>query len=146
MEDKIILAGSSAGAEAVLHAAYWTANDLIDLPEQPALPEDFKYGGVISMAGALVDTNLITKENAIPTLLFHGTCDNLVPFGTAPHHYCDESDKGYLMLHGANSIAKRLHHLNGLTGWWRNAAVPMSGTTGPCLILCSQCQKRFWRW
>jgi predicted peptidase len=112
-QDKIILAGSSAGAEAVLHAAYWTAKDLIDLPEQPALPEDFKYGGVISMAGALVDTLLISKENAIPTLLFHGTCDNLVPFGTAPHHYCEEAEKGYLMLHGANSIAKRLHHLNG---------------------------------
>lgn len=111
-KNKIVLAGSSAGAEAVLHAAYWNAGDLRDLPERPSLPKDFRYGGVISMAGALLDTSLITKDNAIPTLLFHGTCDNLVPFGTAPHHYCDESDKGYLMLHGANSIAKRLHHLN----------------------------------
>jgi predicted peptidase len=109
---KIILAGSSAGAEAVLHAAYWKAKDLSDLPERPELPEDFRYGGVISMAGALVDTSLITKENAIPTLLFHGTCDNLVPFGTAPHHYCGEDDQGYLILHGANSIAKRLHHID----------------------------------
>lgn len=110
--EKIILAGSSAGAEAVIHAAYWSNDDLADLETKPSLNDGFRYGGVISMAGALVDTNLITKDNAIPTLLFHGTCDNLVPFGTAPHHYCDEGDVGYLILHGANSIAKRLHHLN----------------------------------
>ncbi len=110
--ENIILAGSSAGAEAVVHAAYWSDEDLADLEAQPSLPEGFRYGGVISMAGALVDTSLITQDNAIPTLLFHGTCDNLVPFGTAPHHYCNENEIGYLMLHGANSIAKRLHHLN----------------------------------
>ncbi|MTI19826.1 alpha/beta hydrolase [Fulvivirga sp. RKSG066] len=100
----IVLSGSSAGAEAVLHAAYW--------PEtKKALPTDFTYGGVISMAGAIFDLQLINKRSAIPTQLFHGTCDNLVPYGSAPHHYCDEGNPGYLMLHGGISIANRLKEL-----------------------------------
>lgn len=106
---KLVLAGSSAGAEAVLHAAYWGDDDL--LPTAPPLPADFRYGGVISMAGALVDTSLITRSNAIPTQLFHGTCDPLVPYATAPHHYCSPADPGYLILHGAQSIAEQLERL-----------------------------------
>lgn len=106
---QIVLAGSSAGAEAVLHAAYWGLNDL---PENtPPFPDNFRYAGVISMAGALVDVQMINESTAIPTLMFHGTCDNLVPYATAPHHYCQPGDPGYLILHGARSIADRLHEL-----------------------------------
>ncbi len=111
-KEKIILAGSSAGAEAVLHAAYWTAKDLRDLKTRIKLPKGFRYGGLISMSGAITDTALINADNAIPSLLFHGSCDELVPFESAPHHYCNNNDKGFLVLHGANSIAKRLHNLN----------------------------------
>lgn len=103
--NQVILVGSSAGAEAVLHAAFW--------PEtQTPLPDNFKYAGLISMAGALFDLSLITKETAMPIQLFHGTCDDLVPYGSAPHHYCDEQDAGYLMLHGAGSIVERMKELN----------------------------------
>ncbi|MDH5380728.1 MAG: alpha/beta hydrolase [Cyclobacteriaceae bacterium] len=103
---KIILAGSSAGAEAVLAAAYWneTRNGI--------LPENFKYSGLISMAGALPEINWITLENAIPTQLFHGTCDNLVPYRYASHHYCSENKAGYLPLYGSFDIKKRLEALN----------------------------------
>jgi len=107
---QIILAGSSAGAEAVLHAAYWKNKDL--LAGSPVLPATFRYAGVISMAGALVDLTLINQESAMPTLLYHGTCDGLVPFGAAPHHYCAPEDTGYLPLFGANAIARRLHQLD----------------------------------
>ncbi len=101
----VVLAGSSAGAEAVLHAAF--------LPEtQKSLPAGFQYAGLISMAGAIIDLNLITKETAMPMQLFHGTCDDLVPYGSAPHHYCEQKDAGYLMLHGAGSITKHLETLN----------------------------------
>jgi predicted esterase len=63
----------------VLHAAFW--------PEtQQALPADFKYGGLISMAGAIFDLALINEQSAMPIQLFHGSCDNLVPYGSAPHH------------------------------------------------------------
>ncbi len=105
--DKIILAGSSAGAEGILHAAYWDQTR-IDDNGTAILPDEFSYAGIISMAGALIDLNLISKENALPSLFFHGTCDNLVPYASAPHHYCDESEPGYLMLHGSASIADRL--------------------------------------
>lgn len=107
--EKIVLLGSSAGAEAIMHAAYWreTYKDI----ERQILPNSFKYAGVVSMAGAITFDEWITEETAIPTQLFHGTCDNLVPYGYAPHHYCDASDPGYLMLHGAYSVAKRLKSL-----------------------------------
>ncbi len=104
-----ILAGSSAGAEAIVHAAFWEDDQL---PEGTTpLPDGFRYAGMISMAGAIVETKLITRENALPSLLFHGTCDNLVPYATAPHHYCQAGEVGYLILHGAKSIAERLEHL-----------------------------------
>jgi para-nitrobenzyl esterase len=103
---RIVISGSSAGAEACLHAAYMPVEEFSSHKY-----ENFKIAGVISMAGALADTSWITEENAIPTLLFHGTCDKLVPYGTAPHHYCESSEPGYLILHGGYSISKRLKHL-----------------------------------
>lgn len=106
---KIVLLGSSAGAEAVLHAAYWKETYLSD--SSHIIPEHFRYGAVVSMAGALTQLDWITTESAIPTLLFHGTCDNLVPYGHAPHHYCDVQDPGFLMLYGAYSITEKLRQL-----------------------------------
>lgn len=108
---RIILAGSSAGAEAILHAAFWSDADLPS--NAPSLPDTFRYAGVVSMAGALVDTALITAQTAIPALLYHGTCDNLVPFDAAPHHYCAQGAPGYLTLFGANALARRLYHVGG---------------------------------
>jgi len=106
---KIVLSGSSAGAEAILHAAYWTDKDM--LASSPRLPNNFRYAGLISMAGAIVDLNLITSENAIPMQFFHGTCDPLVPYNTAAHHYCNYSDVGFLMLYGSASITEHLTKL-----------------------------------
>ncbi|MBK8656618.1 MAG: alpha/beta hydrolase [Haliscomenobacter sp.] len=115
---RIVLCGSSAGAEAVLHAAFW--------PE-PALPAGFRYAAVVGMAPAIMHLEWITRENAIPSLLFHGVDDPLVPYGSASHHYCSPDQPGYLMLHGAGSIAARLRALekpyqlvrglNGGHGW-----------------------------
>lgn len=107
---KIILSGSSAGAEAVLNAAYQPPY-CYGLDSGPV-----SYAGVISMAGAIPDTSRIFKESAIPSLLFHGTCDNLVPYATAPHHYCKEDRPGYLILHGGYTIAEKLKKLG--TPYW----------------------------
>ncbi|MEM8526218.1 MAG: prolyl oligopeptidase family serine peptidase [Bacteroidota bacterium] len=107
--DQIILAGSSAGAEAILHAAYWKEEHMLE--ESPNLPDSFKYAALISMAGALVDLGLMNEQTAIPSLFFHGTCDNLVPYASAPHHYCNYNDVGYLVLHGGASLANRLEKL-----------------------------------
>ena len=105
----IVIVGSSAGAEAVLPAAYW--NQTKKDSASTILLDEFSYGGVISMAGATSNINHITKENAIPTQLFHGTDDQLVPYGIASHHYCPTQSPGFLMLFGAHAIKERLQNL-----------------------------------
>ncbi|WP_346854922.1 alpha/beta hydrolase [uncultured Draconibacterium sp.] len=107
---KIILAGSSAGAETVLNTAYQPPY-CYGLDSGPV-----SFAGVIGMAGAIPDTAVIYDESAVPSLLFHGTDDPLVPYATAPHHYCDKDKAGYLILHGSQSIAEKLHQLN--TPYW----------------------------
>ena len=69
------------------------------------------YAGLISLAGALVDADYIIESNAIPTVMFHGTKDQLVPFATAAHHYCSKEQKGYLVLNGSETIAMQLDNL-----------------------------------
>ncbi|WP_373549847.1 alpha/beta hydrolase [Haliscomenobacter sp.] len=108
--ERIILAGSSAGAEAIVNAAYWKEGELG--LEQRGLPAGFRYAGLLVMAGALLDINWITAENALPSLLFHGESDPLVPYGAASHHLCKPDQPGYLPLFGAGAIAQRLKALN----------------------------------
>ncbi len=97
---RIFIAGSSAGAETVLHAAHWDREQMQCFEQ--ALSPGFKYAGIISGAGAIMDLNLITPENKIPTMLFHGDADKLVPYGTAAHHYCPPNSSGWLMLFGSS--------------------------------------------
>lgn len=121
--EKIILVGSSAGAETVLNIVYGDyCSDLLS---------DFKFAGVISMSGALTSLINLTKSRAIPTQLFHGTNDEVVPFNTAPHYFCDQRKDDFLMLYGSETIAKTLKEygtsyylylINGGTHSW--AGVP----------------------
>ena len=123
--NKIVISGTSAGAESVLHLAYVYDGDV--------LPPDFKFAGVIGMAGAITTLDKIDSEKAIPTQLFHGTNDNLVPYHIASHHYCNPDDEGYMMLYGSRAIADRLKGLgkpyylfsiNGGTHSW--SGIPMN--------------------
>ena len=59
----------------------------------------------------VIDTSWINPSNALPTLLYHGTCDPLVPFASDIHHYCPDDSPGALMLHGSWSIAGQLESL-----------------------------------
>ncbi|WP_158841585.1 carboxylesterase family protein [Polaribacter sp. L3A8] len=102
--NKIILVGSSAGAEAVLNLAYVYNNKILN--------RNFKFAGIIAMAGAITSTNNITKETAIPTQLFHGIQDRLVPYNIAPHHFCTLESAGYLKLFGSKAIANKLKSIN----------------------------------
>ena len=104
---KIIAGGSSAGAEGILNAVYMKSFFIDDLKKY----NHIKFAGVFSLAGALVNAEYITKNNAVPTVLFHGTDDNLVPFGSAPHHYCKPDKPGYLFLDGSETISKKLNDL-----------------------------------
>jgi len=108
---QIFISGSSAGAETVLHAAYWDRQQMQYF--DPVLYPSFKYAGIIAGAGAIMDLNLITSESMIPTMLFHGDADPLVPYGVASHHYCPTDASGWLMLFGSNAIAKHLLDLGG---------------------------------
>ncbi|THD67464.1 alpha/beta hydrolase [Robertkochia marina] len=101
--DKMVLAGSSAGAEAVLHAAYAkdhpSFNGILDKTQ--------KIAAVISFSGALLDEVSLNNPE-IPAFLVHGTDDQLVPYGTAPHHFCAEDRPGYIRLKGSGPIADAL--------------------------------------
>ena len=101
--DKVVIAGSSAGAEVVLNLAY--------VYKTEALSPNFRFAGVIGIAGAIISTDQINSDTAIPTQLFHGTGDELVPYHIAPHHYCDKVNPGYMILHGSRAIADRLRGL-----------------------------------
>lgn len=108
---KVFISGSSAGAETVLHAAFWDSKMMSIYADR--LPTNFKYAGVISGAGAIMDLNLITPKNLVPVLFFHGSCDTTVPYATAAHHYCPPNSPGWLMLFGSYSI---YNHIIGLKG------------------------------
>ncbi|WP_299336295.1 alpha/beta hydrolase [uncultured Psychroserpens sp.] len=105
---KIIAGGSSAGAEAVLSAVYMKDYFI----ENTSVYDDIKFAGVLSYAGAMVDESYITEANAVPTILFHGSKDDLVPYAKAPHHFCDEDDPGFLVLNGSDIIFRQLEQLN----------------------------------
>ncbi|MGB5821727.1 MAG: alpha/beta hydrolase [Saonia sp.] len=105
---KIILVGSSAGAEAVLNTVFMRNHyDFKELPYGT-----LNFAGVVSMAGAVMDADYITLDTAIPTLLFHGIKDKLVPFETAPHHFCEAKAPGFMVLDGSQTITKKLEALN----------------------------------
>lgn len=103
--NQIILIGSSAGAETVLHSAYMSHHYLFK-----HIPP-IKVSGVVSFSGAMVDASYISKTNAVPALLIHGKKDELVPYATAAHHYCSEDKAGYLMLDGPLTLAGKLKEL-----------------------------------
>jgi|SRR6218665_552743 len=109
-DTKIFISGSSAGAETALHAAFWDVKTMAIYPN--VLPENFKYAGLISGAGAIMDLNLITAKNSIPVFLFHGSGDTVVPYGTSAHHFCKPTASNWLMLFGSHSIYDHLLSLD----------------------------------
>ncbi|WP_411766538.1 alpha/beta hydrolase [Winogradskyella sp. A3E31] len=105
---KIIAGGSSAGAEGSLNAVFMREYFL----DNAEAYKNVAFAGVFSCAGAVVDASYITKENAIPSVLFHGTDDQLVPYGNAPHHYCAPTKDGYIMLDGSEAISEKLEEFD----------------------------------
>ena len=78
--ENIVISGSSAGAISVLQAEY----ELTNRTEIAAvLPSNFRYSGVISFSGAILsfDGKLDFNRTPAPTLLLHGTKDEVVNYG-----------------------------------------------------------------
>ncbi len=103
----IMIGGSSAGAEGVLNAVYntdWVYSKTdVNYDKAKQVP----IAGVLSLAGAIVDVRYVT-ETSVPAIFYHGTKDKLVPYATAPHHYCSSEQAGYIWLDGAETIANKL--------------------------------------
>lgn len=76
----MVISGSSAGAIIVMQAEYEICNKT---SWTSTLPEGFRYAGVMSFSGAIlsregkVDYRKLTPA---PTLMLHGTADELVPY------------------------------------------------------------------
>lgn len=96
-KDQIVILGGSAGATNALVAEFNVANDT-ELARDH-LPKDFRYAGVISMAGAFwlkANTPLTFKSKPAPIMFFHGAKDQLVTYdehqgafaGYGPVYYC----------------------------------------------------------
>lgn len=75
--ENIVICGSSAGAVTVLQAEYEICNNACQTQN---LPDGFRYKGVISFSGGILSRKgkLKYDEEPCPTLMFHGTEDNLV--------------------------------------------------------------------
>lgn len=102
---KIFISGSSAGAEAILNLVYNPFKKKND--NRYALFDRFRYAGAMSFAGAVLDINTVTGDRWIPTLLMHGTKDQLVPFGTAAHRFCGATDPGWMIFFGSHTIYQK---------------------------------------
>lgn len=76
----IVIAGSSAGAIIVMQAEYEICNGT---SWTEVLPEGFRYAGVMSFSGAILSREGkvdYRKYSPAPTLMLHGTADELVPY------------------------------------------------------------------
>lgn len=77
--DNLVISGSSAGAISVMQAEYELANRT---SWAQVLPEDFRYAGVMSFAGAILsrEGKVDYARKPAPTLMLHGTADKVVPY------------------------------------------------------------------
>lgn len=77
--DNMIISGSSAGAITVMQAEYEIANET---SWASVLPQGFNYVGVMSFSGAILsrEGKVDFKKDVCPTLMLHGTSDELVPY------------------------------------------------------------------
>ncbi len=78
----IMTSGSSAGAITVLQAEYYMSGNSAIRTYGKYLPSGFRYAGVISFAGAILNLNEKMEWEKIPApiMLFHGNADSNVPY------------------------------------------------------------------
>ncbi len=82
---RIMACGSSAGAIAALQAEYYMCNNLKTTNNtnyKDFLPENFRYAGIISFAGAILNLHGKMKwlQQPAPIMFFHGNADSNVPY------------------------------------------------------------------
>ena len=121
--DKIFIWGSSAGSFIGLHLAYTEDDERPESTfgggEDPDLGcidcegNDYEHNSkpdaLISCWGAIGDLNWIDEDNNIPTIMFHGTSDPVVPFNSG---YPFTIDIFLPIVYGSNLIHDHLNELN----------------------------------
>jgi len=92
--DWIFSSGVSAGGAIALNSGFASDTAMIRLKPEIYLKlgglnnignyylNNVRVSGICSISGAISDSNFIQTSNAIPTICFHGTNDELVPFNT----------------------------------------------------------------
>ena len=121
--NKIFIWGTSAGSLIGLHLAYsqdderpestyGTSTDpdlgCIDCSGNSYIQNN-KPNALVSCWGAIGDLNWIDPEDNIPTLMFHGTVDPVVPFNSG---FPFTVDIALPIVYGSNLIYERLQNLN----------------------------------
>jgi acetyl esterase/lipase len=71
------------------------------------LRNSFKIKCVLSASGGMFDTSYMKPANTIPTLMFHGTMDSIVPYMTGFAYMCPN----YVRTQGSGEITKRFRTL-----------------------------------
>jgi predicted esterase len=104
---KIILFGTSAGAETLLNITY---NKQL-LGKRSKIYKNISIAGIISISGALLNSNVINKSNAVPSVFYHGSEDKLIPYYQGAHRSCSPLDKGYFVMDGSKKIVEKLESL-----------------------------------
>jgi acetyl esterase/lipase len=112
----IFLAGSSAGAISILHAVYLsdsTAQKYFSTARSTSgglygadnnLDSRYTVKGICAISGGLVDSNLVSAGNAVPTIFFHGENDKTVPVNFGHYASCDN----YPFLFGSECLYRQL--------------------------------------
>ena len=100
---KIMISGSSAGAITAVQAEWMRCNGD---ERAEVLPNDFRYAGVVSCAGAIFSTKGKPKfkSEPAPMMLFHGTSDRNVPY--------DHAAMFGVGFYGSEYIVKQLDKLD----------------------------------
>ena len=121
--DKIFIWGSSAGSFIGLHLAYsddderpestYGNNSDPDLGcidcEGNEFAHDSKPNGLVSCWGAIGDLDWVDNGNNVPTILFHGTLDPIVPFNSG---FPFTIDIALPIVYGSNLIFDKLNQFN----------------------------------
>jgi len=121
--NKIFIWGTSAGSLIGLHLAYSQEDERPESTYGTSTDPDLgcidcsgnsyiqnnKPNALVSCWGAIGDLNWIDPEDNIPTLMFHGTVDPVVPFNSG---FPFTVDIALPIVYGSNLIYNRLQNLN----------------------------------
>lgn len=102
----IFVGGASAGGVATLGVTYYT-QETIDkympgisaklgpLDADNNITATYEIKADISMWGAINTLDVVTPDNAVPTIFFHGEKDMVVPYDVNHFYFCNNMPMGY---------------------------------------------------